>query len=188
MDNLDGLAAHLLIATPAMEDPRFARAVIYLCAHTPDGAMGLIINKPAPDVEFTDLLEQLGVEHGPGAEAIRVRFGGPVELGRGFVLHSTDYPDTGATMHIDDDTAMSATTEILESIASGTGPSQTLFALGYAGWGPGQLDEEIAQNAWLVTEAQRDIVFDGNDSSKWTRALATLGIDPLVLSPVQGRA
>ncbi len=188
MDRTDGLAAHLLIATPAMADPRFARAVIYLCAHTPEGAMGLIINKPAPDVDFSDLLDQLGIEHGQDAAAIRVRFGGPVELGRGFVLHSTDYPGTHGTMRIDDDTAMSATTEILESMAGGRGPEHSLFALGYAGWGPGQLDEEIAQNAWLVATPQREIVFDGNDDSKWTRALATLGIDPLLLSPVQGRA
>lgn len=188
MENTHGLAAHLLIATPAMGDPRFERAVIYLCAHTPDGAMGLIVNKPASDVDFADLLDQLGIDHGPEAEAIRVRFGGPVELGRGFVLHSTDYPETRGTMRIDDDTAMSATTEILESIAAGTGPQQSLFALGYAGWGPGQLDDEIAQNAWLVAKAPHDLVFDSDDDSKWTRALATLGIDPLLLSPVQGRA
>lgn len=188
MEHEQGLAAHLLIATPAMEDPRFARAVIYLCAHTPEGAMGLIVNKPAPEVDFSDLLEQLGLEHGPGADAIRVRFGGPVELGRGFVLHSTDYPGTGATMQIDDDTAMTATTEILVSIARGTGPERALFALGYAGWGPGQLDAEIAQNAWLVARADRDIVFDTGDDSKWSRALALLGIDPLLLSPIQGRA
>jgi len=188
MEPRDGLAAHLLIATPAMADPRFARAVIYLCAHTPEGAMGLIVNKPAADVEFGDLLDQLGLPHGPGVDAIRVRFGGPVELGRGFVLHSTDYPGTEATMRIDAETAMTATTEILASIAGGTGPERMLFALGYAGWGPGQLDAEIAQNAWLVAEARRDIVFDAEDGSKWTRALAVLGIDPLMLSPVQGRA
>ncbi|MBW7921060.1 MAG: YqgE/AlgH family protein [Rubellimicrobium sp.] len=188
MEPKDGLAAHLLIATPAMQDPRFARAVIYLCAHTPDGAMGLVVNKPAPGVDFGDLLDQLGLKQGPGGRAIRVRFGGPVELGRGFVLHSTDYPGTGATMRIDADTAMSATTEILASIAEGTGPAEALFALGYAGWGPGQLDAEIADNAWLVAEARRDIVFDAADDSKWSRALASLGIDPLLLSPVQGRA
>lgn len=188
MDRTDGLAAHLLIATPEMGDPRFERVVIYLCAHTPEGAMGLIVNKPAPDVDFTDLLDQLGIEHGQDAETIRVRFGGPVELGRGFVLHSTDHPEMRGTMQIDDDIAMSATTEILESIAGGHGPAQSLFALGYAGWGPGQLDEEIARNAWLVAEAPRDIIFDSDDDSKWTRALATLGIDPLLLSPVQGRA
>lgn len=171
-----------------MADPRFARAVIYLCAHTPDGAMGLIVNKPAPDVDFAELVDQLGLAHGPGAETIRVRFGGPVELGRGFVLHSTDYPAGDATMQIDADTAMSATTGILASIAAGEGPAEALFALGYAGWGPGQLDAEIAENAWLVAEARRDIVFDGADDSKWSRALASLGIDPLLLSPVQGRA
>ncbi len=171
-----------------MADPRFARAVIYLCAHTPEGAMGLVVNKPAPDVEFTDLLDQLGLERGPGVNEIRVRFGGPVELGRGFVLHSADYLGTTGTMRIDENTAMSATTEILASIAGGTGPAEALFALGYAGWGPGQLDYEIAENAWLVAEAHRDIVFDSEDESKWTRALASLGIDPLMLSPTQGRA
>lgn len=188
MTEITSLAAKLLIAMPGMGDARFAKSVICLCAHSPEGAMGLIVNKPKPDISFCNLLDQLGVPRGDGARDIRVRYGGPVEHGRGFILHSTDYMPESGTMRIDDAMAMSATLDILEHIADGTGPAQALFALGYAGWGPGQLDAEIADNAWLVADCVPEIVFDDADGTKWLRALHSLGIEPLSLSAAPGRA
>ena len=182
------LAAKLLIAMPGMGDPRFVKSVIYLCAHSPEGAMGLIVNKPATDIRFADLLEQLNIARSPKCGDIRIHHGGPVEHARGFVLHSSDYRSTHGTMRINDDTAMSATLDIVESIANGTGPARALFALGYSGWGPGQLDAEIADNAWIIADPTPDIVFDDDDAGKWTRALRTLGVDPLTLSSATGRA
>lgn len=188
MGQITTLAAKMLIAMPGMGDPRFMKSVICLCAHSPEGAMGLIVNKPKPDISFANLLDQLGVPRGAAMRDIRVRYGGPVEHGRGFVLHSTDYMPESGTMRIDASMAMSATLDILEHIADGSGPSQSLFALGYAGWGPGQLDAEIADNAWLVADCVPDILFDDHDGTKWLRALHSLGIDPLSLSDVAGRA
>lgn len=188
MAHLTSLAAKLLIAMPAMSDPRFHRSVICLCAHSPGGAMGLIVNKPAPDVRFGELLEQLNLARGKGVGDIRVRYGGPVEHRRGFVLHSAEGPPRPGSLRIDDDLAMSASLEMLGQIAAGTGPARALFALGYAGWGPGQLDAELADNAWLVADPTPAILFDDQDATKWMRALGSLGVDPRSLSATLGRA
>lgn len=182
------LSGKLLIAMPGMGDPRFDRSVVYLCAHSDDGAMGLIVNKPAPDISFGQLLEQLGITQKDDANAIRVHFGGPVEVSRGFVLHSTDYGGPGATLRVDDQFGMTATLDILEAIASGRGPESSLLALGYAGWGPGQLESEILQNGWLTCDATPGIVFSERNDAKWTEALKSLGVDPLTLSAAAGRA
>jgi putative transcriptional regulator len=183
------LAGKLLIAMPGMGDPRFDRSVILMCAHSDDGAMGLIVNKAIPDLTFSGLLDQLGIPRGPRGRDIRVHFGGPVERGRGFVLHSPDYRARGGgTMAIPGDYAMTATQDILTALARGAGPDAALFALGYSGWGPGQLESEIARNDWLTAEPSRDLVFDEDDGSKWAAALRRMGIDPLSLSPAAGRA
>jgi putative transcriptional regulator len=183
--DLDG---KLLVAMPGMGDPRFAHSVILICAHSPEGAMGLIINKPSPDLSFAGLLEQLSIPRVPDGRDIRVHFGGPVERGRGFVLHSPDYPGGPATMKIGDSYGMTATLDILEALAKGQGPSSALLALGYAGWGPGQLEHEILQNGWLTTDAPADLVFSADDAGKWTSALRRMGIDPITLSSTAGRA
>lgn len=182
------LAGQLLIAMPGMGDPRFEKAVVYMCAHSEDGAMGLIVNKPAADVSFEDLLEQLKIPKVDDADEIRVMFGGPVEHGRGFVLHSNDYVSNESTLSVTDDVGMTATLDILEDIANGDGPSLSLLALGYSGWGPGQLEGEIAANGWLTCAASSKLVFGGRSDDKWLAALRSLGIDPLLLSSEGGRA
>lgn len=182
------LAGKLLIAMPGMADPRFAQTVIYMCAHGDDGGMGLIVNKPQHDVDFSNLLKQLGITSVPGARDIRVHFGGPVELARGFVLHSSDYIAEDSTLRVDDGIGMTATTEVLEVLAQGKGPKTSMLALGYAGWGPGQLEREIAKNGWLTCDPRNDIIFGRANEHKWTGALKTLGIDPLLLSETSGRA
>ena len=175
------LAGHLLIAMPSMQDPRFHRTVIYLCAHSEEGAMGLIVNKPAETLALGDLLERLGIPaEGVGDEV--VRFGGPVETGRGFVLHSAEYESEGATLKVDGTVSMTATLDILHAMAEGRGPRRRLVALGYAGWGPGQLESEIRANAWLVGAADPALVFDAANETKWARALAAIGVDPSLLS------
>jgi putative transcriptional regulator len=188
-DQLDGqLAGKCLIAMPTMGDPRFARSVVYLCAHSAEGAMGLIVNKPAPDVRLGDLLDHLKITRAHGVPDIRVHIGGPVEHARGFVLHSSDYESPQGTMKVDDDVSMTATLDILEHIAAGTGPRQSMLALGYAGWGPGQLESEIAQNGWLTADARNDLVFGRANEFKWTAALKSIGVDPVTLSSQAGRA
>lgn len=182
------LNGKLLIAMPGMGDPRFDRSVIYMCAHSEDGAMGLIVNKPAPDLNFIDLLEQLELNPSDEARQIRVHVGGPVEHGRGFVLHSPDYKSKEATLQVDDDFGMTATLDILEDISNGEGPQNCLLALGYAGWGPGQLEDEIQANGWLTCAASHDLVFGEGDGEKWTAALASLGISPSFLSASGGTA
>lgn len=178
-----------LIAMPGLEDPRFDRSVILVCAHSAEGAMGLIVNKAMPDLSFAGLLDQLKIPHGPEGRDIRVHFGGPVERGRGFVLHSPDYrAGRGGTMDIGGRFGMTATQDILAALARGRGPSAALLALGYSGWGPGQLEAEIARNDWLTAEAAPDLVFSEDDRGKWAAALKTMGIDPLGLSPTSGRA
>ncbi len=183
------LSGKLLIAMPGMGDPRFERALIFLCAHSEEGAMGLMVNKPLPDLSFDDLLEQLSIEPAESARRdIRVHLGGPVEHGRGFVLHSGDYEAPDSTLRVDDRFAMTATLDILEDIAHGGGPAQSLFALGYAGWGPEQLESEFRANGWLSCEASPELVFGTDDGDKWERALETLGVSPLGLSGSAGRA
>ncbi len=181
------LTGKLIVAMPAMGDPRFERAVILVCAHSPDGAMGLIVNKPLPDLSFSELLTQLKIPHSNGRD-IRVLFGGPVERGRGFVLHSTDYSGGQATTVVAGSFGMTATLDVLEALAKGRGPAQAILALGYSGWGPGQLESEIARNDWLTGEASEGLIFGHEDPRKWAKALHGMGIDPVSLSPSAGRA
>ena len=181
------LSGQLLIAMPNMGDPRFARTVIYLCVHNEDGAMGLVINRLAGTVSFQDLLEQLGISSGDLGQEIRVHFGGPVESGRGFVLHSTDYTQD-STLQVDSHMALTATIDILRDIAKGDGPENRILALGYAGCGPGQLDAEIQANGWLHVEADRNLIFDSDLEGKWERAIAKLGVDVSMLSGEAGHA
>jgi putative transcriptional regulator len=185
--NTDGFAGQLLVAMPQMQDPRFARTVIYMCAHTPEGAMGLVLNRLVHSITFPDLLEQLGIEPAISGEEIRVHFGGPVESGRGFVLHTAEYQREG-TLPINSGIALTATVDILRDIARGEGPRQTLLALGYAGWGPGQLDAEIQANGWLQVPADEQLVFGRDLDSKWELALAKLGVEQGRLSGDAGHA
>jgi putative transcriptional regulator len=181
------LTGQLLIAMPGMADPRFARTVVYVCAHNEEGAMGLVINRLIGSITFPDLLEQLGIENAGIGRNIEVHFGGPVESGRGFVLHSGDYEQDG-TLKVSNHLSLTATIDILRDIASGGGPRLSMLALGYAGWGPGQLDSEIQANGWLHVEADEELVFDQNLDGKWERAISKLGIDPSMLSGEAGHA
>ncbi len=184
----ESLAGRLIIAMPNIGDPRFERSVIYLFAHQADGAMGLIVNRPTDDLRFDDLLEQLDLGIEGDAPQTQVRFGGPVEVERGFVLHSDDYHRDEATMRVDKGISVTATVDILKAMAAGDGPERALFALGYAGWGPGQLEREILENGWLHCEADDAIVFDDEDDTKWSRALAKIGVHPSALSSASGSA
>jgi putative transcriptional regulator len=182
------LAGQLLVAMPGMMDPRFAKTVIYMCAHNADGAMGLVVNKLIESLSFPDLLAQLGIESVGIGDQIKIHFGGPVESSRGFVLHSPDYR-RDATLIVDEQVALTATVDILKAIAVGSGPRRSLLALGYAGWGPGQLDDEIKANGWLHVAADDGLVFGvGNVEDKWGMAMAKLGIDPRMLSDSAGHA
>ncbi|WP_126113506.1 MULTISPECIES: YqgE/AlgH family protein [unclassified Bosea (in: a-proteobacteria)] len=189
---LDG---QCLIAMPGMSDQRFARSVVYLCAHSEDGAMGIIVNKPAADTRFPELLVQLDVippdqaiRLPTQAEKVKVLRGGPVETKRGFVLHSADFFLESATLPIDDGICLTATLDILRAIAVGTGPESAVLALGYAGWGAGQLESEIQSNGWLHCPADQALLFDDALDTKYTRALGKLGIDPAFLSKDAGHA
>ncbi len=182
------LTGQLLIAMPGMGDDRFGHSVVFMCAHSPEGAMGLIVNKPTSDLSLSHLLEQLSIEAGPQARELPVHFGGPVEHGRGFVLHEAGYVSPVSTLEVNETFAMTATLDILEDLANGGGPAQAVIALGYAGWGPGQLEAEIAQNGWLICPGTPDLVFDTANAAKWEMALTTLGISPLTLSADAGRA
>ncbi|HEV7324372.1 MAG TPA: YqgE/AlgH family protein [Bosea sp. (in: a-proteobacteria)] len=189
---LDG---QCLIAMPGMSDSRFARSVVYLCAHSEDGAMGIIVNKPAADTRFPELLVQLDVippdqaiRLPSQAEKMKVLRGGPVETKRGFVLHSADFFLESATLPIDDGICLTATLDILRAIAVGTGPENAVLALGYAGWGAGQLESEIQSNGWLHCAADQALLFDDALDTKYARALNKLGIDPAFLSKDAGHA
>lgn len=184
------LTGKVLIAMPGMADPRFQRSVVLVCAHSDEGAMGLVLNKPLPDVDFGDLLEQLGIETDGEARRIQVRFGGPVEPGRGFVLHNVPEhgDDPEGRMRISGGLAMTSTRDILEDLAHGEGPASAVLALGYAGWGPGQLEQEMLQNGWLTGDGADDLIFDDANDDKWGRALRAQGIDPSLLSAAAGRA
>lgn len=181
------MTGRFLVAMPGMEDDRFQQTLIYVCAHGPEGAMGLVVNKPLDSISFPDLLSQLNITMPPAGERIEVLFGGPVETGRGFVLHSQDYIHD-ATMVVDDEVALTATVDVLRAIAEGAGPKQCLLALGYAGWDGGQLDAEIKANGWLSVDADPQLLFDVDIGAKWDRAMAKLGIDPLMLSGKAGHA
>jgi putative transcriptional regulator len=181
------LTGQLLVAMPNMADPRFSRSVVYLCAHSADGAMGLVVNRLIDSLSFDSLLEQLGVELETLDSEMPVHFGGPVESSRGFVLHSTDYLQD-STLVIDDDIALTATVDVLKAIARGEGPAQRVLALGYAGWAPGQLDAEIQANGWLLVPADHQLVFGLDNQGKWQQAMAKLGIDLSLLSNEAGHA
>jgi len=178
----------MLIAMPGMGDPRFALSVVFMCDHSAEGAMGLIINKPSQDIDMPTLLSQLSIDMAADLSGRRVYFGGPVEMGRGFVLHSPDYASVVTTLDVRDDIHMTATLDVLEDLGRGEGPSKWLMALGYAGWGPGQLEGEIAENGWLVCDANPELVFDLADGAKWEAALETLGVSARALSSEGGRA
>lgn len=183
------LAGKLLVAMPGMGDPRFHRSVILMCAHDEDSAMGLIINKPVSDPAKAELSEQISLPVEPdGRERVAVHYGGPVEQARGFVLHSPDYAVDEETLKVDKRFHMTASRQILTDLEEGKGPGVALLALGYSGWGPGQLESEITQNGWLVVDADEDMVFDRDNDTKWERALKKLGIDPRLLSAAGGRA
>jgi len=188
MEGVSDLGGKLLVAMPGLQDPRFDHSVILICAHSGDGAMGIIINKPAADLTFPSLLDHLNIPRAPVGRDISVHVGGPVERGRGFVLHSPDYPDGPATMRVPGGFRMTATLDILEALARGEGPASALLALGYSGWGPGQLEDEILRNDWLTCDAAPELIFAADPRRKWAGALATLGINPLTLSPTSGRA
>lgn len=189
---LDG---QMLIAMPGMADPRFSRSVIYLCAHSDDGAMGIIINQHAPNINFCELLDQLNISSDedaihmpPTLQAVDVHVGGPVETGRGFVLHSADYYLEESTLPIDDGVNLTATLDILRAIAAGDGPNKALLALGYAGWAPGQLENEFQSNGWLHCPANHDVLFESDIDKKYQLALETIGIDPARLVNDSGHA
>ncbi len=189
---LDG---QLLLAMPGMPDDRFARSVIYMCAHSDEGAMGIIINRAAPSVNFSELLVQLeviapdeAIRLPPNAGAVPVLKGGPVETGRGFVLHSNDFYIDNSTLPIDASVSLTATVDILRAIARGAGPGRAVLALGYAGWSPGQLEEELQQNGWLTCPADASLIFDTPLESKYDSALRKLEIDPSFLSADFGHA
>ncbi|MEW6125028.1 MAG: YqgE/AlgH family protein [Pseudomonadota bacterium] len=189
---LDG---KMLIAMPSMEDERFSRTVIYLCAHSEEGAMGIVVNQPATHIKFADLLVQLDVVPAERrillpktADAVKVLRGGPVETGRGFVLHSADYFVENSTLAIDDGICLTATLDILKAIAGGHGPASAVLALGYAGWAPGQLETEIQANGWLHCPADSELVFGDGIEGKYDLALRRLGIVPGMLSLDAGHA
>lgn len=188
--NLTGmdLTGRVLIAMPGMADSRFDRSVIFVCAHSSEGAMGLVVNKMADDLKLSELLEQLDIDETRDARQMRIHFGGPVETGRGFVLHDAGYSSSISTLEVNESFSMTATLDILEDMASGNGPRNALVALGYAGWGPGQLESEIVHNGWLMGEASAKLIFGTSNPAKWGAALAGLGIDPLALSADFGTA
>ncbi|MGC1698302.1 MAG: YqgE/AlgH family protein, partial [Pseudolabrys sp.] len=189
---LDG---QMLIAMPAMNDERFSRAVIYVCAHSTEGAMGIIVNHPASNIKFPDLLVQLEVipaseriQLPTRAEEVKVLKGGPVETGRGFVLHSADFFIENSTLPIDEGICLTATLDILKAIARGNGPASAILALGYAGWAPGQLEQEIQQNGWLHCAADPELIFGKDTGTKYQKALRKIGIDLGMLSSEAGHA
>lgn len=182
------LTGQLLIAMPGIGDPRFESAVVFMCAHTPEGAMGLIVNRVSEGVDVADVFEQLEIARSPSMVPMSVHFGGPVEMGRGFVLHTTDYEPDHASMPVRGGYAMTASREILRDLGRGAGPRRALLCLGYAGWGPGQLEEELGANGWLTCPADEAIVFEALDDDKWQAALGSIGVSPALLSGEAGHA
>jgi len=182
------LEGKLLIALPGMSDPRFEKSVIFMCAHSAEGAMGLIVNKPIEGLNFQDLVKNLDIQVAGNAPDSPVLFGGPVDTGRGFVLHSSEYKSGDGTMAVTKDVSLTATLDILRAMAQGQGPEQAAFTLGYAGWGPGQIENEIRLNGWVHCDADSKIIFDNDMDGKWGAAMRKLGIDLSLLSATSGRA
>jgi len=181
------LTGQLLIAMPLMPDPRFARAVIYMCSHGPNGAMGLVLNRLYTETNFKMLVQQLNIKMPAEIPDVPIHFGGPVENGRGFVLHSSDYLREGTT-RIDETISLSASVEIVQAITNGEGPERAMMALGYTGWGAGQLDIEMKANNWLTAAPDDMILFDRDLDTKWERALAKIGVSAMMLSGEAGHA
>jgi|SRR6185437_7996228 len=182
------LEGKLLIALPGMSDERFAQTVIYVCAHSAKGAMGIVINKPIPGLSFAEVMKQLQIETTPATGEFPILYGGPVETGRGFVLHSGDYEASESTLPVSEEISLTATLDILRAIAGGRGPKHSLFALGYAGWAPGQIETEFQRNGWLHCGADPSLVFGCEPEAKWRTALQRLGIGPSGLVADAGRA
>jgi len=189
---LDG---QMLIAMPGMSDPRFDRSVIFMCAHSDNGAMGIIVNKRAPMISFSELLERLDImpqenriKLPDDVQTMLVQFGGPVEPGRGFVLHTSDYFSADTSLPIDERVALTATLDILRAIAGGQGPRRSLLALGYAGWAPGQLEDEIQRNGWLTVKADLDLIFEVPPEERYDAAMGILGVNAANLSEEAGHA
>lgn len=181
------LTGQLLIAMPSMFDLQFAHTVIYICIHSPEGAMGLVLNRPVKEFSFPQLMQLLEVETSEVAREIQIYLGGPVESGRGFVLHSSEYAQSD-TIVIDGNVCLTSTTDILRDIADNHGPKRSLIALGYTGWGPGQLDHELVKNSWLQAPADDALIFDINIQNKWKHSITKLGIDANSLSSEAGHA
>ena len=183
------LTGQLLVAMPSMGDERFDKSVILVCAHDENGAMGLVLNRIMEEVDFIDLIEQLdlGVQETAQVSNIKVMKGGPVEEARGFLLHGNDFEQSD-TISVDDGYKISGSVDALKNVLTGKGPDRMMFILGYAGWGPGQLDQELSANAWLTTEPDSDLIFQTDPDTMWVEALNKIGIDPLKLSPLAGRA
>lgn len=183
------LNGRLLIAMPSLTDRLFEKSVVLLCHHTPETAMGLILNKTIEGMTFSKLLRQLNIDvPASGARSVAIHAGGPVQTSRGFVLHSSDYANKEGTLSVASGIALTATMDVLKALAAGSGPNRAFFALGYAGWGAGQLETELQENAWLVGDADEALVFDSNLDTKWLRALARIGVDPAMVSGHVGRA
>jgi len=182
------LVGKLLIAMPGMQDPRFERSVIFMCAHSGDGAMGLIVNKPVEGLEFEELLHRYDLACGPQTPKIPIVFGGPVELNRGFFLHSADYGSDATTHAVTAEFSLTASVDILKAIAQGHGPKRSLLALGYAGWNEGQIESEILENGWIHCDADADLVFATRSDAMWQKAIAKLGVDLSGLTGSSGRA
>lgn len=182
------LEGKLLIAMPGMADPHFEKSVIFMCAHSSEGAMGIMINKPVSGLSFHDLMEKLDLNVKPETPNFPILYGGPVETGRGFVLHSGDYESSEATLPVSEDISLTATLDILRAMADGHGPQHAIFALGYAGWTAGQIEDEIRRNGWIHCDCDPELLFDAELDSKWSAALRKLGIDVSGLSPHAGHA
>jgi len=192
---LSSLEGQILIAMPNMSDGRFANSVIYLCSHSSEGAMGLVLNQIARHLSFEELLIQLNILNDesairlpPRLRGMNIYKGGPVEVERGFVLHSDDFKIERSTVSIDNGICLTATLEILRALAEGHGPSKAMLALGYAGWAPGQLETEIQANGWLTGPADPHLVFETDPETKWGQALQSIGIDPAMLFGDAGHA
>jgi putative transcriptional regulator len=183
----DLLTGQILVAMPTLTDSNFAQTVILICAHSPDGAMGIIINRSLERPSFVGLLQQLEINPLPPQREIRLCAGGPVETVRGFVVHTTDWMADGS-LRVDERLGLTTSLDVLRAVAQGEGPRECLLALGYAGWGPGQLEDEFGQNSWLSVPADEALVFTGKNETRWRRALQKLQVDPALLSPVAGHA
>ena len=182
------LAGQLLIATPVLVSAPFAQSVVLMCAHSlEEGAMGVVINRPVEQPDFDGLLAQLGVQPAPPRRRIELCSGGPMDQSRGLVLHSAEWTGEGSLL-IDDALSLTASLDVLRALAEGNGPARALLALGHASWGPGQLEREMEENAWVSAPATDAIVFDTRHETKWRRALHSLRIDPIMLSAVAGHA